>query len=123
MRVGHKGLQFFQKLHSAIVSFRRGSTAFITTLLDTFCFGFMPLQELIVKFDPLVPVHVAESHSYVIRSIFEWAIGDGLGFVHIPVWIWGCYRALEVHRCPYSWGSHRGFERGPAFGTWFLKVG
>lgn len=75
----------------------------------------MELQILVIQLDPLVPLHRAQAHRDMVRSVSEWAVGDWLGFVHVEVRVRGGGGAREGDGRPCSLGAWGGFE-----GSWWF---
>ncbi len=102
--------QFLQELNGAIIRFRRRPTAFLPSLLDALALDSVKLQKLVIKLDPVIPVHSAQAHRDVIRAIFEGTIWKGFCGVHVPIGVWRRGGTFEGDGRPYSQGSLRGFE-------------
>ena len=71
---GRGNVQFLQKLNSAVVGFRRCPTAFLAAFCDALRLQGVELRELIVKLNPVIPMHRAQAHSYVVGTILDWSI-------------------------------------------------
>lgn len=61
----------------------------------------------------------------MVRPVFEWAVWDWFGFVHVEVGVREGGGALEGDGGPCSRGARRGFEggRSGAGGCGFFEVG
>ena len=71
---GRGNVQFFQKLDSAVVGFWRCSTAFLASLCDALRLQGVEFRELVVELNPVIPMHHAQAHSYVVGTILDWSI-------------------------------------------------
>lgn len=58
--------EFFKELESGGVGFRGGHAAFAFAFGDAPGFFGVEARELVVKFDPVIPLHGAETHCYVV---------------------------------------------------------
>lgn len=94
--------QFLQKLNGAIIRLWRRAAAFLPSLLDALALDRVKFQKLVIKLDPVVPVHSAQAHCDMIRAILEGAIRKGFRAVHVPVRVWRRGGAFEIDGRPYS---------------------
>lgn len=91
--------KLFQKFYSAIEDLRARvcMETLATTLFDTTFLIGVKSRVMVVQFNPLVPIHCAQSHgNIVLRSIAERAIGQGLRGFERPVWVWCGGGPLEI---------------------------
>ena len=103
-------VQFFEELDSAVVGFWGCSAAFFAAFGNALGFQGVEFGEVVVEFDPVIPVHCSEAHCYVVGAIFERAIWLWFCCVDIPVWIRRSCGTFEIDGFPYSCGALGSFE-------------
>ncbi len=78
------GIQFLQELNGTIIRFRCGPTALFSSVCDSALLVLVVTQILIIKFNPLIPLHRSETHRNVVGSMSERPIRKGFGSMYIP---------------------------------------
>jgi len=91
--------KLFQKFYCAIEDLRAWvcMETLATTLFDAAFLIGVKFRVVVVQFNPLIPVHCAQSHgNIVLWSITERAVGQGFRGFERPVWVWCGGGPLEV---------------------------
>lgn len=106
--------ELLEELDRAVKGFGGGAAALAASFGDAAGLVGVEAEELLVKLDPLVPLHSAKAHGDVIGTVTKGAVRNGLCGVDIPVGVRRCRRTFKFHGGPYPRGPLRGFGRATA---------
>ena len=102
--------ELFKKLEGAIIGFWGCHAAFVSALGDAAGFVGMKTGELVVEFDPVVPLHGTKAHGNVVRAVLEGTVGQRFGRMNVPVRIRSCCGTFEIHGIPNAGWTIASFE-------------
>lgn len=115
-------LQFFQQFDGAVIGFRCRLAAFLASLFDSALFVSVEPLVMIVKLDPLIPLHRSQPHGYIVRAMFERSVRKRLRLMYIPIRVRRCCRSLEVDWYPYAGLPFWSFVYAARSYRWLFRI-